>query len=59
MAKPAIAEDSPGIDDQGTSSEEAAQILRSLRDNAGEGTIDGDVALKAKAKATAGGASVE
>lgn len=79
----AIAEVSPEIDDQGTSQEEAARILKSLRDNAfdasderlavalgrpieeiqnwigGEGTIDGDVVLKAKAMATKRGVAVE
>ena len=74
--KPAIAEDSPEIDDRGTDQEEAAQILRDLRDRAfdgseeklalalgrpveelqswtnGEGTIDGDVLLKAKVMAS-------
>jgi len=74
--KPAIGEDSPQIDDQGTDQEEASQILRDLRDKAfdgsdeklalalgrpaeeiekwtrGEGTIDGDVVLKAKVMAT-------
>jgi hypothetical protein len=74
--KPAIAEDNPEIDDQGTDQEEAAQILRDLRDRLfdgseeklalalgrpaeeiqswtkGEGTIDGDVVLKAKVMAS-------
>jgi hypothetical protein len=36
--KPAIGEDSSEIDDQGTNQEEAAQILRSLRDNAFDGS---------------------
>ena len=36
--KPAIAEDSSEIDDQGTSQEEAGQILRNLRDNAFDGS---------------------
>jgi hypothetical protein len=36
VGKPAI-EDSSEIDDQGTNQEEAAQILRNLRDNAFDG----------------------
>src|SRR5436190_23773796 len=36
--KPAIAEDSSEIDDQGTNQEEAAQILHNLRDNAFDGS---------------------
>ena len=38
LAKSSIAEDSPEIDDQGTDQEEAAQILRSLRDDAFNGS---------------------
>jgi hypothetical protein len=36
--KNAIADDVPAIDDQGTGQEEAAQILRSLRDTAFDGS---------------------
>lgn len=78
-----IRDDGPEIDDQGTDQVEAAQILRSLRDNvfegsdeklalalgrpieemqswiSGDGTIDGDVVLKAKAMATERGVSRE
>jgi hypothetical protein len=81
--EPAIAEDSSRIDDMGTDQEEAAKILRNLRDSAfegsderlalglgrpseeienwirGEGTIDGDVLLKAKAMATQRGTRIE
>lgn len=79
----ASADEEPKIDDQETSQDEAAQILRDLRDDAfdgseeklalalgrpaeeiqswvnGEGTIDGDVVLKAKTLAAERGVSVE